>query len=1090
MSDAAKPQAPAQTNLDTIGGAQHVQSTTPLRFVTAASLFDGHDASINIMRRILQSLGVEVIHLAHNRSVAEVVQAALQEDVQGIALSSYQGGHVEYFKYIIDMLKENGAGHIKVFGGGGGVIVPAEIEELHAYGVERIYSPQDGMKLGLVGMIEDMVKRCSLESADPASLDKIEDRSNYSQLSRLITAIERGELAKDRLAEIKLASGNATPVLGITGTGGAGKSSLTDEMIRRFRVDSQDQAKIAIIAIDPTRRKTGGALLGDRIRMNSIYADNIYMRSIATRGSSGEVPSQLPEIIAATKQYDFDLIVVETPGIGQGDAGIVPYVDVSMYVMTPEFGAQSQLEKIDMLDFADIVVINKFDRKGSDDALRDVAKQVQRNRDAWSSAPSDMPVYGSIASRFGDDGVTAAYHGLIQVLRGKGLKEWQSTLPMIDNKKPSVETAIVPPKRQRYLAEISESVRRYHEATVEQAEVAGEVYSLQEALRLIGNNSDLESALKEKQQALAAENQALLDSWPEIKARYIYDHETKAQADGKSAVPGLARESLSGTLVSRVAVPKFKHYGELLTFLRNENLPGFFPYAAGVFPYKREGEDPARMFAGEGDPARTNRRFKRLSEHSPAKRLSTAFDSVTLYGFDPATRPDIYGKIGNSGVSVATLDDMKQLYDGFDLCDPSTSVSMTINGPAPTILAMFLNTAIDQQVDRFKDKESRDPTADEYKELKAFALSSVRGTVQADILKEDQGQNTCIFSTEFSLRMMGDIQQYFINHDIRNFYSVSISGYHIAEAGANPISQLAFTLANGFTFVEAYLARGMHIDDFASNLSFFFSNGMDPEYTVIGRVARRIWAVAMRDKYGANAKSQKLKYHIQTSGRSLHAQEMQFNDIRTTLQALLAIQDNCNSLHTNAFDEAITTPTEDSVRRALAIQLIINREFGLAKNENPYQGSFIADELTDLVEEAVLQEFERISDRGGVLGAMETGYQRGKIQEESMKYETQKHDGTLPIIGVNTFLSEKEEEAFEIELARSTDAEKQSQIARLAEFHKRHADTAPQTIEVIKATVSDGGNGFEALMEAVRDCSLGQLTDAFFEVGGQYRRST
>ncbi len=1090
MSDAKQSQASVQTALDSVSGTQQNTPSTPLRFVTAASLFDGHDASINIMRRILQSLGVEVIHLAHNRSVAEVVQAALQEDVQGIALSSYQGGHVEYFKYIIDMLKENGADHIKVFGGGGGVIVPDEIQELHDYGVERIYSPQDGMKLGLVGMIEDMVARCVDDPASSQVAAEVTQRNDYRHLSRLITAIEQGAVAQDKLAALKLASGKATPVLGITGTGGAGKSSLTDEIIRRFRIDSKDQAKVAVLAIDPTRRKTGGALLGDRIRMNSIYADNVFMRSIATRGSAGEVPAQLPEIIAATKQFDFDLIVVETPGIGQGDAGIVPFVDTSMYVMTPEFGAQSQLEKIDMLDFADVVVINKFDRKGADDALRDVAKQVQRNRDAWSTPPEQMPVYGSIASRFGDDGVTAAYHGLLKALREKGLKEWQSVLPDTGSRKPSTETAIVPPKRQRYLAEISETVRRYHQVTIEQAQIAGEIYSLQEAQRLTGGQDQIATVLEQKQSTLSAENQALLESWPEIRDRYAYDQEQGTKPDGEHAVPSLARESLSGTLVSRVALPKTQSYAELLTFLRKDNLPGFFPYAAGVFPFKREGEDPARMFAGEGDPARTNRRFKRLSEHSPAKRLSTAFDSVTLYGFDPATRPDIYGKIGNSGVSVATLDDMKQLYDGFDLCDPSTSVSMTINGPAPTILAMFLNTAIDQQIDNFKQRENRDPSEQERAELTAGALRAVRGTVQADILKEDQGQNTCIFSTEFSLRMMGDIQQYFIDHEVRNFYSVSISGYHIAEAGANPISQLAFTLANGFTFVEAYLARGMHIDDFASNLSFFFSNGMDPEYTVIGRVARRIWAVAMRDKYGANAKSQKLKYHIQTSGRSLHAQEMQFNDIRTTLQALLAIQDNCNSLHTNAFDEAITTPTEDSVRRALAIQLIINQEFGLAKNENPYQGSFIVDELTDLVEEAVLQEFERISDRGGVLGAMETGYQRGKIQEESMKYETQKHDGSLPIIGVNTFLSEKDEEEFEIELARSTDQEKQSQIARLADFQARHADVSEQTLSELKRTVAEGGNGFEALMNAVRHCSLGQITDAFFEVGGQYRRST
>jgi len=1067
----------------------------PLRFVTAASLFDGHDASINIMRRILQSLGVEVIHLAHNRSVAEVVQSALQEDVQGIALSSYQGGHVEYFKYIIDMLKEHGAEHIRVFGGGGGVIIPSEIDELHAYGVERIYSPQDGMELGLVGMIQDMVDRCSFaEIRDHQTL--LNKSDDYRALSQLITAIESGGLDEAALAHVKLAAATAVPVLGITGTGGAGKSSLTDEMIRRFRADSGDQVRIAVLAIDPTRRKTGGALLGDRIRMNSIYANNIFMRSIATRGAVSEVPQNLHDIIAAVRNFDFDLIVVETPGIGQGDAGIVPYVDSSMYVMTPEFGAQSQLEKIDMLDFADLVIINKFDRKGAADALRDVAKQVQRNREAWDTDPKDLPVFGCIASRFGDDGVTSAYHGLLKALRtdklgDRALRDWQSKLPFIDIRVPTERSVVVPSSRQRYLAEISESIRAYHRQSTEQAELASERQSLAESQRMLGTpNADIQVLIDQRNDSLTNESKKLIANWADIKAGYQGQQRTDVLPNGKEVTTLLVHQSLSGSLVSRVAVPEFKAHGELLSWLRRENLPGFFPYTAGVFPFKREGEDPARMFAGEGDPRRTNQRFKKLSEHATAIRLSTAFDSVTLYGFDPATRPDIYGKVGNSGVSVATLDDMKQLFDGFDLCAPSTSVSMTINGPAPTILAMFLNAAIDQQVDKFVIDNSRQPSDQEHAGLKANALRAVRGTVQADILKEDQGQNTCIFSTEFSLRMMGDIQQYFIDHEVRNFYSVSISGYHIAEAGANPISQLAFTLANGFTFVETYLARGMHIDDFAPNLSFFFSNGMDPEYTVIGRVARRIWAVAMRDKYGANAKSQKLKYHIQTSGRSLHAQEMQFNDIRTTLQALLAINDNCNSLHTNAYDEAITTPTSESVRRALAIQLIINREFGLAKNENPMQGSFIVDELTDLVEEAVLQEFERISDRGGVLGAMETGYQRGVIQEESMRYETKKHDGSYPLIGVNTFLADSEPEEFDIELARSTDDEKRSQIARVADFKQRHADESPQMLDNMKHVINNGGNGFESLMEAVRVCSLGQLTDAFFEVGGQYRRST
>lgn len=1068
------------------------ECSVPLRFVTAASLFDGHDASINIMRRILQSKGVEVIHLAHNRAVSEVVAAAVQEDVQGIALSSYQGGHVEYFKYVIDLLKAQGADHIRVFGGGGGVIVPEEIEALHNYGVARIYSPQDGMKLGLVGMIEDMIEQArpiQEPQFDPQQL--ISDTRDHTQLSRLITAIERQQLSSADLATLKLGAGKATPVLGITGTGGAGKSSLTDEMIRRFRIDSNDEARIAVLAIDPTRRKTGGALLGDRIRMNAIYSDNVYMRSIATRGSVGELPAQLTDLIAAVRHFDFDLVVVETPGIGQGDAGIVPYVDASMYVMTPEFGAQSQLEKIDMLDFADLIVINKFDRKGAEDARRDVAKQVQRNREAWGQNVDEMPVYGSIASRFGDDGVSAAYHGLISILREHGLRQWESRIPLIDSRVPSQRSVIVPTARQRYLAEIAETIRAYHGETEQQMLLARECQTLREAQVLLdGKQADIPALLAVREEKLSRESKQLLESWPQVKSQYDGEKRTDTLPNGRQITTQLRRESLAGNWIPRVAVPTIYDHGDLLTWLRRENLPGYFPYTAGVFPFKRDGEDPARMFAGEGDPQRTNRRFKRLSEHSTAKRLSTAFDSVTLYGFDPATRPDIYGKIGNSGVSVATLDDMKQLFDGFDLCDPTTSVSMTINGPAPTILAMFLNTAIDQQRDKFVAKQGRQPNEQEHADLKESALRAVRGTVQADILKEDQGQNTCIFSTEFSLRMMGDIQQYFIDHEIRNFYSVSISGYHIAEAGANPITQLAFTLANGFSYVEAYLARGMNIDDFAPNLSFFFSNGMDPEYTVIGRTARRIWAIAMRDKYGANERSQKLKYHIQTSGRSLHAQEMQFNDIRTTLQALLAINDNCNSLHTNAFDEAVTTPTEESVRRALAIQLIINHEFGLAKNENPNQGAFIMDELTDLVEEAVLREFERISERGGVLGAMETGYQRSRIQEESMKYEALKHDGNLPIIGVNTFLSEAEETELKVELARSTVDEKDNQIKRLHSFHEVHADAAKQALSLIKQTINDGGNGFEALMEAVKTCSLGQLTDAFFEVGGQYRRNT
>ena len=1071
----------------------------PLRFVTAASLFDGHDAAINIMRRILQGAGVEVIHLAHNRSVAEVVQTALQEDAQGIAISSYQGGHVEYFKYAVDLLKEAGAEHIKIFGGGGGVIVPAEIKELEAYGVERIYSPYDGQNLGLVGMIDDMIERCSLGTYSDVSVvsSELAGESGRNNLSRLITAIERDELSEEQLDSLREQAqflSGTVPVLGITGTGGAGKSSLTDELIRRFRQDSADELKIAVLAIDPTRRKTGGALLGDRIRMNAIYHPSIYMRSIGTRGATGEVPAALKDIVCALRLGGFDLVVVETPGIGQGDAGIVPYVDIPIYVMTPEFGAQSQLEKIDMLDYAELAIINKFDRKGSDDAYRDVCKQVQRNREAWTQAPEEMPVFGTIASRFNDDGVTAAYQELVKLLQTHGLRSFKQHLAKVDRRTPSEKTVVVPAERQRYLAEIAAGVRNYHSQVAVQANLARQQQQLSATkTMLLENGSEapetIDSLIAERKQAMDSKASRLLENWPAVVEAYTGDEKVDVLPNGKQIVTKLNTISLAGNKISRVSLPRFEDHGELLKWLMRENLPGEFPYTAGVFPFKREGEDPARMFAGEGDAFKTNRRFKALSEHSEAKRLSTAFDSVTLYGFDPHERPDIYGKVGNAGVSICTLDDMKALYDGFDLCNPTTSVSMTINGPAPTILAMFLNTAIDQQVDQFVAEHSRQPKDDEYQTLRNNTLKLVRGTVQADILKEDQGQNTCIFSTEFSLRMMGDMQQYFIDEQIRNFYSVSISGYHIAEAGANPISQLAFTLSNGFTFVEAYLARGMKIDDFAPNLSFFFSNGMDPEYTVMGRVARRIWATSMRDLYGANPRSQKLKYHIQTSGRSLHAQEMNFNDIRTTLQALIAIYDNCNSLHTNAYDEAITTPTEESVRRALAIQLIINQEWGLAKNENPSQGAFIIDELTDLVEEAVLQEFEKISDRGGVLGAMETGYQRGKIQEESLYYEHKKHDGSFPIVGVNTFLSETEEEPMEIELARSTDEEKQSQIKRLRAFQDEHSAESAEVLKRLQDTVSQGGNGFEVLMEAVRCCSLGQITNALFDVGGQYRRS-
>ena len=1079
------------------------EKVIPLRFVTAASLFDGHDAAINIMRRILQGAGVEVIHLAHNRSVAEVVQTALQEDVQGIAISSYQGGHVEYFKYVVDLLKEAGAEHIKVFGGGGGVIIPAEITELEAYGVERIYSPYDGQNLGLVGMIDDMIERCSLGAYSDVTVaaaeltDELSDNRGRNNLARLITAIERDKLSPEQQISLREQAqflSNTVPVLGITGTGGAGKSSLTDELIRRFRQDSADELKIAVLAIDPTRRKTGGALLGDRIRMNAIYHPSIYMRSIGTRGATGEVPAALTDIICAMRLGGFDLVVVETPGIGQGDAGIVPYVDIPIYVMTPEFGAQSQLEKIDMLDYAELAIINKFDRNGSDDAYRDVCKQMQRNREAWTQAPDEMPVFGTIASRFNDDGVSAAYQELLVLLQNRGLRTFKQHLAKVDRRTPSEKTVVVPADRQRYLAEIAASVRNYHKHVLVQANLARQQQQLAATKTMLlesGRDAPetIDSLIAERKQAMDAKASSLLENWPSVVDAYSGDTKVDVLPNGKEIVTKLNTISLAGNKISRVSLPRFEDHGELLKWLMRENLPGEFPYTAGVFPFKREGEDPARMFAGEGDAFKTNRRFKALSEHSDAKRLSTAFDSVTLYGFDPHERPDIYGKVGNAGVSICTLDDMKALYDGFDLCNPTTSVSMTINGPAPTILAMFLNTAIDQQVAQFVAEHSRQPKDDEFQELRSNTLTRVRGTVQADILKEDQGQNTCIFSTEFSLRMMGDMQQYFINEQIRNFYSVSISGYHIAEAGANPISQLAFTLSNGFTFVEAYLARGMKIDDFAPNLSFFFSNGMDPEYTVMGRVARRIWATSMRDLYDANPRSQKLKYHIQTSGRSLHAQEMNFNDIRTTLQALIAIYDNCNSLHTNAYDEAITTPTEESVRRALAIQLIINQEWGLAKNENPSQGAFIIDELTDLVEEAVLQEFEKISDRGGVLGAMETGYQRGKIQEESLYYEHKKHDGSFPIVGVNTFLSETEEEPMEIELARSTEAEKQSQIKRLRAFQKAHSAESAEVLKRLQDTVSDGGNGFEVLMEAVRVCSLGEITNALFDVGGQYRRS-
>ena len=1103
----------------------------PLRFVTAASLFDGHDAAINVMRRLLQGSGGEVVHLGHNRAVEEVVTAAIHEDVHAVAVSSYQGGHIEYFRYMLDMLRERGAGHVRIFGGGGGVIVPEEVRELHEYGITRIYTPEDGQRMGLQGMMDDVFERARGALEAPSlrvSWDALR-AGEFGALARAITCIERGLVDSAELA--RRGRGGSAPVLGITGTGGSGKSSVTDELVRRARLAFGDRLRIAIVAADPTRRRTGGALLGDRIRMNAIGHPGIYMRSLATRASGQEIPAALPDVLAVVQLAGFDLVIVETSGIGQGDAALAPLVDASLYVMTPEFGAASQLEKIDMLDFADVVAINKFDRKGAADALRDVRKQLGRNRGLFGVAPETLPVFGTVASRFNDDGVTALFEGVLAALRENGFADtvdgWgESRLPAVETRVSTRAAAIVPPRRVRYLAEVAETVRGWRAHVEAQSVLARERQQLREAVRMLGEASGassdpgsapspeprsrrvpaggpgsvpaspvsaraaLETLAAEREAALEPEARALLDAWPALREAYSGDaHEV--QAGGRTIRTALTHTTLSGNRIPKISLPRYRDEGDLLAWLMRENVPGRFPFTAGVFPFKREGEDPLRMFAGEGDAARTNERFHYLSRHSEAKRLSTAFDSVTLYGFDPDHRPDIYGKVGNSGVSIATLDDMKVLYGGFDLCDPATSVSMTINGPAATILAMFLNTAIDQQLDAFEAEHGRPPDAEEAAALRASTLERVRGTVQADILKEDQGQNTCIFSTEFSLKVMGDIQEYFTRNRVRNFYSVSISGYHIAEAGANPISQLAFTLANGFTYVEAYLARGMDVDDFAPNFSFFFSNGLCAEYSVLGRVARRIWAVAMREKYGANERSQKLKYHIQTSGRSLHAQEIEFNDIRTTLQALIGTYDHCNSLHTNAYDEAITTPTEESVRRAVAIQLVINREWGLAKTENPNQGSFVIEELTDLVEEAVLEEFERLSERSGVLGAMETGYQRGRIQDESLYYEQRKHDGSLPIVGVNTFLDRDASggEATSIPLARSTEEEKEGQIARLRAFQARHAEEAPAMLDRLRQAVIRDENVFEVLMDAVRCCSLGQITDALFEVGGQYRRN-
>ena len=1105
-----------------------------IRIVTAASLFDGHDAAINIMRRIIQSTGCEVIHLGHNRSVREIVDCAIQEDAQAIAITSYQGGHVEYFKYMYDLLKERGA-NIKIFGGGGGTILPEEIKELHDYGINRIYSPDDGRELGLQGMINDLVKQSDFAVGQNLNGQvKRIGTKDHSAIARVISAAENyPEDYKEEIEALKTGAAN-TPVLGITGTGGAGKSSLVDELVRRFLVDFKDK-NIAVISVDPSKRKTGGALLGDRIRMNAIFNDRVYMRSLATRQSNLALSKYVQDAIDITKAADFDLIILETSGIGQSDTEITDHSDVSLYVMTPEYGAATQLEKIDMLDFADMIALNKFDKRGALDALRDVKKQYQRNHQLWDAKEEDLPVFGTIASQFNDPGMNKLYLELMNLIAEKTTADLNSSFASTDEM--SEKIFIIPPNRTRYLSEITETIRGYNEKVVQQKEVAQKLYALEKTAEIVKDEQVALAAIDKAKETLRLDldphNAKILEEWSSKKENY-QGEEYSYEVRGKEIRVKTTTESLSHTQVPKVMLPKYQGWGDVLEWSLQENVPGEFPYTAGVFPFKRQGEDPTRMFAGEGGPERTNRRFHYVSLDMPAKRLSTAFDSVTLYGEDPDYRPDIYGKIGNSGVSICSLDDAKKLYSGFDLCDPATSVSMTINGPAATICAFFMNAAIDQQCEKYikeqglekeveakileiyKVKGAERPTyagelpkgndglglmllgvtgdqvlpKEVYEQMKAKALSSVRGTVQADILKEDQAQNTCIFSTEFSLRLMGDVQQYFIDQQVRNFYSVSISGYHIAEAGANPISQLAFTLANGFTFVEYYLSRGMDINAFAPNLSFFFSNGVDPEYAVIGRVARRIWSKAMKYKYGANERSQKLKYHIQTSGRSLHAQEIDFNDIRTTLQALYAICDNCNSLHTNAYDEAITTPTEESVRRAMAIQLIINKELGLATNENPLQGAFIIEELTDLVEEAVMAEFDRITERGGVLGAMESMYQRGKIQEESLYYETKKHTGELPIIGVNTFLSSKGSPTITPkEVIRATKEEKEQQIANLNALHKRSDDKSEEMLRFLQEAALKNENTFESLMEVTKHCSLGQITHAMFEVGGQYRRN-
>jgi isobutyryl-CoA mutase len=1071
-------------------------SRNKIRFVTATSLFDGHDAATNIIRRMLQASGAEVIHLGHNRSVEAIVTAAIQEDAQGIAVSCYQGGHVPFFKYIRDLLKERGAEHIRVFGGGGGVIVPDEIREIEGYGVSKIFSPEDGRTMGLQGMINHMLELCdfSPERDLDAEIERLKGR-DIRAVNTLITLAEQAVHQKsegygavrDRIG----AMGRDIPVLGITGTGGAGKSSLSDELVRRFIRDFPELS-VAILAVDPSRQRTGGALLGDRIRMNSINCDRIYMRSLATRDSHSELSAAIKDAIDVVRASGFDLVIVETSGIGQGDAGVVGICDLSLYVMTCEFGAPTQLEKIDMLDFADLVALNKFERKGSEDALRNVRKQYRRNRNLFELPDAELPVFGTIASQFNDPGTNVLYRAVLDRFNEKKGVGWQSRLELTERE--SLKRYIIPQDRTHYLGEIVQEVRNYRNNVEEQAGVARTLFQLQGAKALVKSEAaaaELELLIGSFHQKLQDEPRRIIDGWPSLKDSYRQDA-LVTMVRGKEIRTELYSTSLSGTRIPRVSLPDYQDWGEIVKWSMKENAPGLFPFTAGVFPFKRAEEDPKRQFAGEGTPERTNRRFHYLCQDDGAKRLSTAFDSVTLYGEDPDYPPDIYGKVGESGVSICTVEDMQKLYAGFDLCAPSTSVSITINGPAPIMLAMFFNAAIEQQLELFRKEQGREPSAEEHRQLKGRTLQSVRGTVQADILKEDQGQNTCIFSTEFALRMMGDIQQYFIEEKVRNYYSVSISGYHIAEAGANPISQLAFTLSNGFTYVEYYLSRGMRIDDFAPNLSYFFSNGLDPEYTVIGRVARRIWAVVMRQKYGANERSQKLKYHIQTSGRSLHAQEMDFNDIRTTLQALMALYDNCNSLHTNAYDEAVTTPSEQSVRRAMAVQMIITKELGLARNENPLQGAFIIDALTDLVEEAVLAEFERIDQRGGVLGAMETQYQRSKIQDESLLYEEKKHSGELPIVGVNTFLNPRAGEAgYQIpgELARATIEEKEQQIQNLRAFRKRHQAQAPQALQRLQETAVAGGNIFAELMETVKCASLGQITRALYEVGGEYRRN-